>query len=949
MEELDKVNKVLYVYAPGTDILFEKMLTALRDRGYRIVSLEKIEMDRQGFCLVYITDELICQFGDAKAVNNYLDSASLDFIPVIQDENSSQQKEILTQYFYTPLDEHSIFNYVSRIDLLISMGSGRLNEWNRIHSLALKWNANGQAVQDLLNKVDFLAADDLLRHPIHEMLSKDEALVRSIVSATRRRLRWRKTMFMAVGFLVGIMFLISGIFAVVSKRRADDAALYARIQTNSTVADRLSVKALEMMTTDPDLPWILMDKALSLSETQESVAAAYEVSGNLIAHKSYRLPSIGAALGYLGNNMCAIGLADGKGVIILDASSGEICYADSATAGGEHCYISVSPDNKYFAADYSSIAGDGGGTKFYRWADGAAEWLSLSEVQIDSFVWLGEEHIIAIVDQKLCTVNVLTGRVENSLPIETEGIPIAVASDGKAGSLFVAVVKDEALGIAVYSLSEKKLLENIPIEGFGQMCYDSVTKTLLVDTGVTAILIDIAKVTRGEKADVRQIGLPFTRTLGALTADQSGAFYFGSASGAICVLMPCRSAPMGGQNHIFGNTDFWAYESGFTDEPRGAVLSHQSNVHDVIMLEGGKWASVGADGMLRIWNRSIYERLNASLEVQPNNDSTRTPALKNAIRITLGRVDESTMAVMSSDGFSRVVFERDTLLTVRNDYGWMLGQAKVAYDTGDAVVVHGSQDGYTFSLVPGSYGIGKYRDISRQDAVNWLFALLDISRDGSTVYGLLPSGINRGIYCVKKDSGESDTGRFDIDSNMIYLKALTPDNAMAISSEGEVFWIDGKKEYLFKEMTALTAAAHISGNQFLSLDIDGQIWLTEDFGSARTIGYFAPANEGFAIRVSSSGRLAAIIGEFETQILDIETGQVAAVLNNLFSQYTTSGSASVHDVLFDPDDRGMVVVYSNGWISRVEFMERGDILGYVHENCPRQASAEEEQFFAIPD
>ena len=89
MEELDKVNKVLYVYAPGTDILFEKMLTALRDRGYRIVSLEKIEMDRQGFCLVYITDELICQFGDAKAVNNYLDSASLDFIPVIQDENLS--------------------------------------------------------------------------------------------------------------------------------------------------------------------------------------------------------------------------------------------------------------------------------------------------------------------------------------------------------------------------------------------------------------------------------------------------------------------------------------------------------------------------------------------------------------------------------------------------------------------------------------------------------------------------------------------------------------------------------------------------------------------------------------------------------------------------------------------------------------------------------------------
>ena len=83
--------------------------------------------------------------------------------------------------------------------------------------------------------------------------------------------------------------------------------------------------------------------------------------------------------------------------------------------------------------------------------------------------------------------------------------------------------------------------------------------------------------------------------------------------------------------------------------------------------------------------------------------------------------------------------------------------------------------------------------------------------------------------------------------------------------------------------------------------------------------------------------------------MDIETGQVAAVLNNLFSQYTTSGSASVHDVLFDPDDRGMVVVYSNGWISRVEFMERGDILGYVHENCPRQASAEEEQFFAIPD
>lgn len=941
----------IYVFAPRTDSLFETMLTALSGKGYRIIRIGNLTGNDQGFCLVYITDKLIELFGSPEAANDTFSNSSLEFIPVISDENSRQQKEILTQYFYTPLEEKSIDKYVRRIDLIISMGSKKLKDWKRIRSLAMNWNLNDRSGKLLLGKEDLILANDLLRHPVHELLSESEELVRDIELASQRQLKRRHRVILVTGFIVGIAFLISGIFAAVSKKRSDDAALQARNQTNNTVADRLSAKALELMNVDPDLPWLLMDTAISISETQESMAAAHQITDNLVRHRSFRLPHVPSSLGYLGGNTYVIGYTDGEGVAVMDAVFGNIFYSDPAIENGWVCEISVGPRQQIFAANYRNSDGVPVGTKFYHWAEGAVECVASMEVPLGSFVWSGEKSIIAVVENKVCSIDILTGKVESNISIDQNGVPIAVAADEDTDNLFVAMGYGETCGIAVYSLSKGKVIGNIPVDGFGQMHYDSVTKTLLVDTGTTAVLINIADVKRGEEAAVANVQLSFARKLNALTSDQNGSFYFGSKVGAIFVLKPCEIKPMNVTYHTSDadGTLPWAYETGAAEIARSAVVAHLSEVHDIITMADGKWATVGRDSMIRIWDQAIYGQMKPLLDVLPRNYEARSPGRENAIHISLGKVNDSTAAAMSADGFSRVIFNRDTLGIVYNDYGWMQGQAKVAYDTGDAVVVRGAMGDYKISFVPVSSPIGEYKNASETASVHWFSALLEISQDGDVIFGVIPDGKERGAYCIERVDGENEWGYFDTASNMIYLKPLDDRDAMAINAEGEVFWFNGQRKKLFNDSIVLTAAAHISGNRFLSLDIDGNLWLSEDFGNAHMIGYYAPSNEGFSIRVSPGGNLAAVIGDYETRVFDIRTGEVISVLDNLFSQFSEYDSVSVHDVLFDSDDGGMVLVYSNGWITRFDFMSHDGVIDNIHESCPRRFQEEELAMFAVPD
>ena len=940
-------NQRLYVFAPKTDDLFEALLSALERNGYRLVRLESIKKEDAGFCLVYITSELIDMLGGEDAANTCFAQSDFVFIPIINEKNNQGQKKILSQYFYTVLDISNIKKYAQRIYLLTSVGEKQWKDWNYIHSLAVDWKNAGQPKHRLLSQRDYSLASKLLKQPIHELMAEQAEVVREICIAVERYLNHKKRIRQTAIVLIGAVFIVIGMFAVISKINAGTAASRSRQETAGATSDWLAAKAREVMNSDPDLPWLLMDAALSVSKTQESMMTAHEVTENLIAHRSIPLSAPASSLGYLGNSVYIVGFMDGSGFSIIDAASGDILYCDSASGGNTCSFIAVSPDMRYFAVRNTMDADAPGEVKFYCWTDGSVKFLSVTKQPVDSFgFWKGDGCIVALMDGCICEINIFTGKEEVCEFAGLSGTPIDIAVDEKTDNMFVALYDEKMPQIAVYSLSKQELLDTVPVAGYGQMHYDPVNQTLLVDTGTSAVLIDMEAINRREEVETDKVELAFARTKSVLASDLNGSFYLGSSTGAVYVLKPCNAVPVSLVQGENTSASYWSYASGFTDNPQCALIAHRAQVTGITMAEQGKWATVGTDRMLRIWDETIYGRVNAMLEVGDTNYQARTVGRENAIRVSMGSINDSTAVVMTADGFSRLRFDRKTLAAERYDYGRFFAHARTAYQTGDMVEIYGL-DRCKVTILPAFMKPEESRILSDTASAHWFNALFEASSDGNTVYGLLPDGDQRGSCAIWRRNGESEVRQLNTAANMLYLEAIDNKDALAINTKGEVLWFGGEQKMLFAEPTALTAATRLSGNCFLSLDIEGNLWRNKDFLDARIIGYFAPSNGGFLIRTSASGRLAAVVGKSETRVFNTETGEVLAVLHNLFASFGEAGSASVHDVLFDPDDKGMVVAYSNGWIDRFDFMEQEDVLSFLHQNCPRQFSDEELFYYGI--
>jgi hypothetical protein len=197
----------LNVFAPQTDDLFEMLLSALEDKGCSIVRLKYVRKEDDGGCLVYITKGLIHMFSGADVANRRFEQSDFAFIPVISDADEPEQREILSRHFYCFLEKDSIEKYAQRIYFLVLMGEKQWKNWAHIYSLAVDWENARRPKNSLLCKADLSVANQLLKHPIHELLTEQSEIIRDLVAATEKYFNHRRHVMQSIIISIGAVFL----------------------------------------------------------------------------------------------------------------------------------------------------------------------------------------------------------------------------------------------------------------------------------------------------------------------------------------------------------------------------------------------------------------------------------------------------------------------------------------------------------------------------------------------------------------------------------------------------------------------------------------------------------------------------------------------------------------------------------------------------------------------
>ena len=889
---------------------------------------------------------------------NFLDLEQQETLPIFPVLIGNYNETLpLASLSYLPLSKGS--NYIkNHIKFLIAYGLQDVIQWNRIHSLAVAWVKSGQNENTLLSFTDIKLTEGLLEKPVREIYMEQGIIIEQCCTATVKRRRQLHIKLAKLIIIVCVFLVFFGVFALIQRVAADKEAMTAATEVKENISKRYATDAQELLFSDPDLPWIISQKALEASVNEDSLATGRTVANNLIPHKSYPLPAPAASVCALSENRYAIGLQNGHGFIVFDVSGQKEIFSKSAEKG--NTFVSGSPNGIRFATlNYESRI-----TEVYTYESGEVKQLFTLSTPIDSIeLWLDDEHFLCLNDGNVMLADVtsnsltpvflhtssgdnLTGVV--SLAADKEHTWLAVATNTEL--VFYSIVKDGNFNVSNEIIAEKD---------FKQIRYiysNDIKNTLLMESGNELSMVDTSSLAGGlsdnSVAVAKYSGS--TRMSKSLAVDIHGNFYFGDSTGKINVLLFGFSKtkpdfPYPYDNFPYTPSNIPAFS---------AAKAHNGEVTAIVTNENGSWASAGEDCMLRIWETPIFgNTVNDVLVYNDNMYANSYPGLDESKRCTLGsRYGNSTATAVMVNGQCFAQIDRKTLAT--NNYMWLwlnITRAKVMLG-GNTIAALRSFGGEGDRISITNADASTIKEISEKtttfEGMSSAFidlSLFELSPDGSHLAAVIAMMNNRGNLALWSADGSERTMRnFVPDANAIYVTALGADDALTISSLGTVTELDGTQYSLFDLPNTITAAVALSKNQIITVDDKGTINYHDKGSDNQIITTIPKAIGSFAIKVSNSGKYAAFIGKENTVILDIESTNVITVLEPLSLLNASSYdqlSYPVQDVLFDDDEQGAMIIRSNGWISRIDIYSASDIMFEIREHAPREMSADEESAF----
>ena len=877
--------------------------------------------------IVVLSDHLVETLSGLGAAKALLESRGSELLPVTL--TAQPYHDLLDDRSQIPLAAQGVDRAARLIVPVARLGADAIMGWNHTAARAARWEANGKRRSELMTRQELGRAEDLLREPVSSIAGVDATGVRALVNATRDNLkRVRRQRLIAVVIALCLV-IASGIVALTQKFRADAAAQYASEQADAAESDRLADLASQVMYTDPDLPWILADRAVRLAQRPRSLAVAQQVVDNLVPHSTYDLPAVATSVVALEPDSLAIGLADDAGFQVRVRSTGEVLFEQKGDDGSGDVLLSVDQTGTRFLA-----SSDGASYLVDPSANDGVVRVGGSRVISDPGVWLDEGHVLVVSDGALYIVDTSTGAMAALAvpPSDGAGDVVCVASD--AARTWVALAYEDRVDVwkltasgEGYSLDPTRLA-SIDQEGTASMIVDDKAKQLVLSDGQTPTNIDEPGLFESGALETMKVA----GNGGSMVVDKHGAIYTGRSGGIIMLTVP-NNTPGGA---------------------RDSVLSLRAHVDDVIglgMWQDGSWVSTGLDLKLRVWHEPILpEAFNGDLAPGMLTSMAGRPGLEDTYRCTLGSSGEhGTTTGIMLDGSAVITISNDSFATDQVLKLWpdTIIPGKVGHSDPDTVYRlrgNGDQPG-NIQMIP----------LDEPDSARYVgtgvggallnYSLFSVSSNGEYVAVTVAQGAYRGLTGIwgKESDGVilSDTSISDGDA--VYIGAFNDGSAVTISEAGTVKWVEksvnNSHDVLFETPTTVRAALATRDRTYYTVTDAGEVRVWTQDTKSRLVGTIPPTLKPMAMSLSPSGALLAIIGTQGTRVVAVDSGQTVAVLD---PADIIAGTSPVHDVVFADDDSTMTVIRSNGWIERLP-LHLGETMNQaLSNNVPRSLTSNEE-------
>lgn len=806
-----------------------------------------------------------------ESVEKALDAWRGQLVPVVEGSIPSPVLGDLSQIM---LDQLPMSQVVERVAQLSSIGGSVLAALVRLESGAQQWEAAGRKPDGLLrgSAIDRATAIVARASPVASSLVNEFA--RASVEARRRRNRILR----AVAAVVAVILAAGSLIAFAQQQEANGAASLAHTRAAAAESVRLARLATTLIGTDPDLPWVLADKAFHESPTPQAVAAARRVLQTVPPHQSIELPGLPRRLAAdPTTGTMILGYVDGS-ADLREGDNGELTYhfpVDQADSSG----VSIAP---------------GGGTiQIGQRVIDAKTHRTIATLTGHFAGWLDGGTALLVDDHKLVRLDISSGATS----------PTQILIDSPENFAF--------------SVAAKAPVANF-LDGDHLLSVDLNTGTALPP--VTVDTSRGAGIATSDDGALVYVALPkgsksFRRTGSGLTPEDT------SGSGNMVVA--------NGTTWAVGNNMLPVSQVGIASGTIAQTyLPHRGPIIGIGALPGGRTATIGADGYLRLWfppPTIAYPQGEDHLQVDAFAFSLPSTRVLNRTQIVLS--EDGATAIVSNPGLGRVGSLDSANLSKRS--GLFVGVSP----TGIVPL----RNGQVFRYQP-------------KDQGNGAFAIIDVSNSRVVWQSNLDAAVSGAVIGTADDTGShvvfsGSSGMVSFDTNgsregTSFDRTSTPiwvgipdGVATTVTSEGKIYR-EGAPAVTLDDLGCPVAGAGAgpNGSMFV-IGTDGTL-AEEAGGRLRVITHLSTTIRAFTLRVSKDGSEVAVIGSAGGVVVRAADGSVLLDLTPLDDHYS-----AIRDVAL----AGNYVweARADGGLLKVPLMQEDQIAAELDRNAPRAETATE--------
>lgn len=891
------------LFAPEDTNLVQGLLDALAANGMDVH--QAAEAAGYSTLVVLITPAMMGEGQREHAVTvaeRYRDVLPVSFLPGAAPLFAHLSQSLVSQL--------GVDEVARRIATIARYGGQAIVDWNNLVSRTMKWKAEGQ--QALLAESDVPAALTLMQSPPAQSSNRHSDVaefVSASQAAVNRRRRIGTGVVAATAVVLAVVLVFAAIQAVSARRaqvRAEDAGKVA-------TANRLARSAIDLIPGNPDLPRLLVDRALASAVTPASQEAAARVNAGTWPHESYQLDFLPFGVSAAAQSTrIAVTDSTREEIVVFErpggARMGSFQFGSSPEAEGGKGRLS--PDGRRLATK-SNTAGlvrlfdvDSGEPS------GPLRWSRSNDVLLD---WLDIDHV-------------LLGRGNQVLAVDPDSGDSSVIAELGAGEEIDSGSMSPNREHFIVATGESTVVIDVAGKRIEHTVAGGMSSPAVANDGTFAV----------------GSGWPYT-----VSVSMSGE---GEPAARRVAIPPNAAVALDGPYMLVTSTegDMFILANG-VDRPIQTVRAHLSDRVRATRLNDGRIATVGTDGYLRVWEVPKSDVLGLPTSLGFVTDAVSAGSIagielapRESARDQIRMTASDSIAVTLPPGAARVVSTPDMKTSQRYFFTGLYADVFLSRD-GTHIASVSKEKIQTFRYSPEEkfwndddtrVMVGDHIDMAYTTGGKGVGAVSD---DGSTV--TLADEYN--VTTHRVNAFENREASFLEPRRPVALYADPDGSGYALTADGYLRSSDGTEHQIAfpdsegEGATVVAAADVVSADDRTIITPNGTIY-GSSAGRFEAIGSVGAGTDTFALRTSSDGNLVAAVGE--TGMVIFDKGAHTVVYRQ-----ASHGMAMVTDVAFTDDAKVLYAINKIGGVSRIDIGKgpRAD------EGSPRELTGQELSLFEL--